>query len=375
MTECVAGYPAGRSNQLWIRNRLFDLCLVTGGAFLTLLVALAAFQMPRLLPWLFWIWVVAFEGSHFWATFSRTYFDASFRRRHPRLLWGSLVFFVFPALALAFDARFGGGAAATAYGFFIFCWSLFHNARQHYGFTAIYTRKAGVGDNLRSHLVGALYAAVCLAQVHFLVNFKLPGTYAGFAALLDGGLRPLLFYAPPVLSLVAAVYLAYLAHRLWQVHGAAAFMPLFYTAVCWLFYSVMFYAVAPLDTFVQNLNGAETLMLIAIMNSLFHNIQYHAIVYHYGQRRYRDSEEPVGAARWINRDALHYGVVALAVGALFGLIVWHLGDWPDVFGRWHQGGMHAWAYILFFGIIGHHFYLDQQIWRPSRSRELRETLS
>ena len=50
----------------------------------------------------------------------------------------------------------------------------------------------------------------------------------------------------------------------------------------------MFFYIAPHDRFVQDLGGGETLMLIAIMNSLFHNIQYHAIVWYYGQKRYHN---------------------------------------------------------------------------------------
>lgn len=376
MADTMGDIHSVQNGRLWIRSRGFDLTLVTGGAFFTLLAALSAFQIPMLLPWLFWIWVVVFEGSHFWATFSRTYFDRDFRRKSPLLLWGSLVFFLFPALALMLDAGVTKPWFTTAYGFFIFCWSLYHNARQHYGFTAIYCRKAGLQASQRRALVVALYASICLPQLHFLLNVKAPGTFGFTPPAQFGGIGSLLAHQlPMVLSVAAAVFLMLPASKLWQRHGKAAFMPLFYTAVCWLFYSVMFYAIAPRDTFVQRLNGTETLMLIAVMNSLFHNIQYHAIVYHYGQRRYSGRDETHGAAGWINRSAVHYGLVALAVGAGFGWIVWHLGDWPNVFGQWTGGGMQHWAYVLFFGIIGHHFYLDQKIWRPSQSRDLQKVLT
>jgi len=132
--------------------------------------------------------------------------------------------------------------------------------------------------------------------------------------------------------------------------------------------------IAPRDRFVQNLSGGETLMLIAIMSSLFHNNQYHAIVYHYSRRRYGSGEKRFGAAETINGGGLRYASFALMLGAAFGVIVWHVGDWPDAWGQWTASGMHSWAYALFFGIIGHHFYLDQKIWRPSQSQELRRYL-
>ncbi len=32
------------------------------------------------------------------------------------------------------------------------------------------------------------------------------------------------------------------------------------------------------------------------------------------------------------------------------------------------------AYVLYFGIVGHHFYLDQKIWRPSLQKDLSQYL-
>ena len=42
-------------------------------------------------------------------------------------------------------------------------------------------------------------------------------------------------------------------------------------------------------------NGAQLLMLLAVMNSLFHNIQYHAIVWIYARRRYAENVTPADA--------------------------------------------------------------------------------
>lgn len=369
------GGQAVPTQSIWIRGGLYDLCLVTGGAFFTFFVALTAFQKPALLPIFFWIWVVAFEGSHFWATLSRTYFDRKFSRENKPLLFGSLVFFAFPALALVGHQWLPALALPTVYGFFIFCWSLYHNARQHYGFVSIYSRKAGVTENHRRGLVIALYTSVGLAQLHFLFNFKLPGTFGLTSpGSVQGSLGMLLHQVPMVLSVAALVYLVYVALAVGKARRGAGFMPIYYVAVCWLFYSAMFYFVAPRDHFVQSLDGAETLMLIAIMNSLFHNIQYHAIVYHYSRRRYGQQEGRFGLARLLNQHALSYLASALLLGGVFGVIVWHLGDWPDVFGNWSGQGTAPWAFVLFFGIIGHHFYLDQKIWRPSKSKELRSYL-
>src|SRR5215510_16380660 len=47
-------------------------------------------------------WAILIDAPHVFGTFSRTYFDRTERANRPRLLWGSLLFFlVGPAMVLA----------------------------------------------------------------------------------------------------------------------------------------------------------------------------------------------------------------------------------------------------------------------------------
>src|SRR5271165_1035311 len=87
----------------WIVSRGVDLTLVIGSVsagwlYLLLYVVL---HVPITLLW--WFWSVGFDGTHIFATASRTYFDAEARARTPLLLWGSLlVFFALgPLMVLA----------------------------------------------------------------------------------------------------------------------------------------------------------------------------------------------------------------------------------------------------------------------------------
>jgi len=137
----------------------------------------------------------------------------------------------------------------------------------------------------------------------------------------------------------------------------------------------MFYVVAPREPFFASpANGAQKLMLLAVMNSLFHNIQYHAIVWHYSAKRYRSDQQFGWAARF-NRSTANYVGISLLMGAAFGVIVWNMHDWPWITGGYTPAAAFpAIPYIFFFGIIGHHFYLDQRIWRPSKQQDLRQYL-
>lgn len=360
-------------SSIWIRNPIFDLAFVMGGALFTLVIAALTFALPQWLPVFFWVWVVAFEGSHFWATISRTYLDTKFCRENFRVLYGSLFFFLFPLAAILLENS-SVVSYTLLYGFFIFVWSLYHNARQHFGFLSIYCKKAGVNEMQKKQLVRVLYLAIVAPQLFFLLNFKAILAFGLSTSHLNPSLQFLISDMPKLVSFGVVVYLLYQAVALWKVRGAAGSAVIVFIVTCLVFYTTMFYGIAPIDHFVQNGNGVETLMLIAIMNSLFHNIQYHAIVWHYGQSRYAQSLEGFGLARFVNGKSTNYFSIALLIGVLFGVIVWHVGDWPGVTGSYEGIRFHSWAYVLFFGIIGHHFFLDQFIWRPSRQIDLRQYL-
>lgn len=364
------------TNPVWIRSPRFDLTFVMGGAVLTLFLPVLTSLQPNLLPFIFWIWLIGFEGSHFWATFSRTYFDTRFRQENPRLLSGSLVFFAFPALAVIIRTSTKNAWATDVYGYFIFLWSLYHNARQHFGFLSIYTRKSGNQPQIVTAYQRVIYLAIVGSQIYFAAHFKteLAIPVAPFQQW-PVPVRDLLTYGPFAITSIAAILLLMLTYQSWTKSGPRSLIPALYTGVCLVFYSVMFYVVAPREPFFANpANGAQKLMLLAVMNSLFHNIQYHAIVWHYSASRYR-SDEQFGWAGRLNGGTSTYLSVALSMGIVFALIVWNMHDWPWITGAYSPGTeFPAVPYILFFGIIGHHFYLDQRIWRPSRQPDLQKYL-
>lgn len=358
----------------WIRSAKFDLGLITGGAFFTLAIAVLSFQSPNLLPIFFWTWIIAFEGSHFWATFSRTYFDPKYFKENKKVLVYSLVFFIFPAICIGLDFQ-GPVKFSLLYGFFIFCWSLYHNARQHYGFLSIYSHKANLPAPLKKEFTKFLYFGIVFAQLYFLFNFKFLSIFNLSLENISGAsLIWLLNTLPLILTIITGILFTNFAFRVFKKIGRSSLPLINFVCTCFIFYGVMFYFIAPQDLFIQNGQGAQKLMLITIMNSLFHNIQYHAIVWHYGQSRYHGEKE-YGTANLLNSKTINYLAFSLAMGGLFSIVVWNLGDWPNFNGDWTATRSFTWAYIIFHGIIGHHFYLDQKIWRPSKQKDLKSYLS
>jgi len=368
-------------SSIWVRSPRYDLTFIMGGALLTLLVPVAGISFPALIPLFLWAWLVLFEGSHFWATFSRTYIDRDFRRQNPGFLTWSLVFFIFPVLMVVLDQQNTGSHYMELYGFFIFLWSLYHNARQHFGFMSIYSNKSGLPNSIKDRFKFGIFAAVVAPQIFFLLNLKFQSAFPSFPKkeAMDPALGFFFNYAPKIATAITLLYLVstYLKSRPFA-NQAGGKVPFLYGMVCLVFYSVMFYVVAPMEPFyTAAANGAQAFMVIAVMNSLFHNIQYHAIVWHYSHKRYGEGKsktDDYGLAKWVGGSFLRYGVVALFFGGVFAGIVWNLGDWPSVAGNYTPSAASTWAYCLFLGIIGHHFYLDQKIWRPSQQQDLQSYL-
>lgn len=354
---------------LWIRSAPYDLGFIFGGALLTLLIPVfASFSPALLVPIFFWGWLFLFEGSHFWATYSRTYLDSKFRDENRGVLSGSLLFFALPLLAVAASGATGDPVFMNVYGFFIFTWSLYHNTRQHYGFVALYSRKAEADPSTLRWFRYGIYLATFGPMAHFFLSYKLRGDFPA----LHASLAEAVFNLPAIVSTVSVLYLGFLAALCFRRRQGSP-IAFFYVATCFVFYNLMFFVVAAREPFLPSpQNFAQTLMVVTIMNSLFHNVQYHAIVWHYSHQRYGETSDRgvYGLAKRINSRFPTYALAALGFSSLFALVFWSRSEIPFLSGRLGDGGFLTLAYVIYFGIVGHHFYLDQKIWRVSRNREL-----
>src|SRR5580698_8523041 len=119
----------------WIVSRNVDLSLVIGSALAgyAYLLLYTAFHVP--INYLWWVWSIGFDGTHIFATASRTFFDKEARAHNPQLLYGSLLFFftIGPVMVLAGLVKY----LAILVG----VWAYYHVIRQHYGFMVLYKVK------------------------------------------------------------------------------------------------------------------------------------------------------------------------------------------------------------------------------------------
>lgn len=358
----------------WIMGRRADvvwvlLPVVTGWACLYAHTRLA---LSSFLIW--WLWSVGFNGPHFWATISRTYLDRQERRDRRALLIGSLAWLLLgPACILASVAT-GNRGPFLAFWLFQITWAYFHVVRQHYGFMALYQKRNGEPEGSSNprdywffHVVMFGPVAALLLQYPDLRRaFGLTVRYAPWESAVIAGTVPLILVAA---LLYVGTELATFA-RTRRLNRPkllllATYVP-FHTAL--LLYPA--------------LSGDYDLLFVQAAFTLPHNLQYLAIVWFYNRNRFGGDVAggAYGLASVANKTVWRFGAVAvLASVALFysrwyfeGVAVpFSLGRFP-----WSQAAVAPGFRVadvvgaLWIGVVFHHQYLDQKIWKVSRDAAL-----
>jgi hypothetical protein len=331
--------PRASLEPRWIIGRGVDLSLVIGSALAgyVYLGLYTALHVPISLLW--WFWSVGFDGTHIFATASRTFFDSEARAKHSKLLYGSLLFFfaLGPALVLA-------GLKGWLY-LLVGVWAYYHVIRQHYGFMVLYKVKnrdlRPVDNRLDRVFLGVM---MVLPPFHrfFIHHPEELGIHLSFP-WLEG----------PVIGLAVATGTVYLA-RQWQRRraGEPADLPKY----------LLFAAVIPLHwltfAFMSWQAAVPTVTIV-------HNLQYHALVWFHNRNRYAGPEGERRHGRIpaaVSRSLLAYAAVGLLFSALYRIPGFQLGKMSDL------------AFGLFCGFGLTHYYLDSRIWRVRHDPGLREAL-
>lgn len=331
--------------QIWIQSRRFDSTYIMGGAVLSMLLASLASLEASLVTLIFWGWVMLLEGPHFAITWVRTFGDSKFLSENKNLLMTSFVFFLVPFLAVVFDGVTGISGAKNAWGFLIFAWSLYHNTRQHYGFIALWGRQQKLEERDIMFLRWGTYAICYSMMAELFFNFKLNTAYPVLASFIPWS--SLQFSV----TLSAVIVFVFLAIKL----NKRATLPLTYLALVGTYYYLLFHIVAYAEPFFpDNLGAAEGFLIVTVLNSSFHNIQYLAITV------WRAKRDNVGELQKKTIACFFFGVL------IFAPIFWARGEVRFFNMSISQSILTQLAYVLYFGIVGQHFFLDQYIWKRKK---------
>src|SRR5262249_33997984 len=121
----------------------------------------------------------------------------------------------------------------------------------------------------------------------------------------------------------------------------------------------------------------QDFLLIGVMVSTFHSVQYIALVWAHNDRRLRSSSNE-GLSRWLSRSPARY----LAGCAVFGIVYFSIARATGAFpiftafvgARVGPFSVNQIALAFWWGLAFHHYILDQKIWRLGKDERLRSTL-
>ena len=367
----------------WIVGQRFDLVWFVGGALsgYAMFFLHAGLSLDMLTVW--FVWFVCLDSPHFFGTYSRTYLDREQWRERRGLLLGSLALFLVPPLVLLASFamhRIGlphATAGLVALAAVVNLWAYWHVVRQHYGIMALYQRKNDDTDPSDRRIDSLLlYTGLLAPFAAFLVRHPETRAVLGLAPMRDAGaweasfVRAVVATSATAVVVVALVFASRQLQR-WRL-GLAVNVPK----------TLFLSAVVPLHLSIGYSEAVLTAPILgfAAFVTIFHDVQYHAIVWFYQRNRYRnDDAARFGPAAWVGRSFVTFMACALTSGAIMGFASCSLGVQPGCTPLLDTSAMTLFGDVtfrdLFFGVflgfLMHHYFLDQFIWRPSRDERLR----
>ena len=319
-------------------------------------------------------WAILIDAPHVFGTFSRTYFDREERKNRPRLLWGSLLFFVVGPLMVLIGAGF-------VFFFVAALWAYYHLVKQHYGFMVLYKKKnndlARV-DNLLDRLL--LLFAFNYPFVEFIARD--PEAMARVPSLLRGGVNGFSKFLLTSTILLAIVWLGRQIQR--AVVGEPLDVPKY----------LLLAAAIPMHWIVLLTPMPHKPIAIVAILTIYHNFQYHRLIWFHNKKYNRQSrggsetvneifthqlnnESRYGAASLISRNIVYYVVF----GIIFGIIYQGPRQFLGYLNVQNSGAATDQSFLIQLGISflwGYafiHYYLDSKIWRVRRDPNLGKALN
>jgi hypothetical protein len=343
----------------WIINQRDDLIWFIGSVATSYAFLIANLKLGVSAMILTWIWALGFDGPHVFGTVSRTYADRQERRKRAKLFYGTLSLFLLgPAMVLAGRANLLGTKLwGPVFFFFASLWAYYHLVKQHYGFMVIYKKKnndLAEIDNLIDRaliLVGLTYPFL-----HFIGHNPVAARRVPFQ--VESG--PFLWLENVVLFGFAISLILFLGR---QFHRLYLRQPLNAPKL------LLMAAALPMHWIVLRLLEPSEVGALAAVSTLtiYHNIQYHRIVWFHNQNKYgraikEGRADDYGAAAVISKSVWRYIGFALLFGAAY-----HIPHYTIV----SPDGI-AMAFI--WGGAFTHYYLDSKIWRVRRDAQLTQNL-
>lgn len=408
----------------WIINKKNDLIWFTGSAAFAYLL-IASFwvlndwlSIPQVLAFtaVYFVFSFVFDGTHAFATYSRTYLDKDFWANNKPMLLGSLLLFaVGPALIFLGYAVAGEEQSRAIYIVmekFFFTFAYYHLIRQHWGILALYRRKANETDASSYWSDATLLAAATLYPYLYLVVFNPKPILLGAGAPIEASTWHYTFLIS--LALLGFSFIVYTALRVYRrddlslvvsrnmtyIFAASSLLLLLYNheqleiflrglmklnlaiigiAVLAFVYlaikraypwSKMLFMLTVLLVHNTIPYLSESFILIFMALTIFHNVQYHRIVWFHNQNRYNKDEDKkkFGIASKLAGSLVLYAVVAL-LWNMFSTVPRYV-----MLGAFDTQLLLYFLAAFFMGFPFHHYVLDALIWKNRGNKKLQNSL-
>ena len=341
--------------QSWIISRKDDLIWFIGSVLASYALLFANLTIGISVAVLTWIWALGFDGPHVYGTVSRTYADSEERRKRAKLLYGTLVLFLAgPTMVLAGRAQLlGTDAWGPGFFFFASLWAYYHLVKQHYGFMVLYKKKnsdLAEIDNLIDR------AFILLGMTYPLLHFISHSPSAAQRVPFPTTTGPFWWLQTLVLSAFVFSLILFAGRQAQRLYLK---LPVNLPKLALLA------AALPMHWIVLRLlePAAEGAFASVATLTIYHNIQYHRIIWFHNQNKYnRPNAADFGAASTINKTVWRYIVLAVLFGAAY-----HIPHYTIV----APGGL---VMGFIWGGAFTHYYLDSKIWRVRRDQQLNTNL-
>jgi hypothetical protein len=416
-------------NSPWIISRKQDLLFISGSMllshfFLSLYYSLNYFANLSLAASsviIYFLTIVIFDGTHIFATFTRTYFDRDFRSKNSSLVFCSLLLLlVGPLYLLVF--YFVGTEEQVRAAFLIFnrfgtFFAYYHLIRQHWGFISLYNRKLNNNSLFQIRLeysilwLGTLYPLI----YHHIYHYQPLGwaeTYIGTISIADWHVvsKTLLVTSFILMLIVFLMKPKFLKVSILNISIIAIFAALlillilyfgFTNILYWLLnYTQILFIISGIAYVVLLPKKIDKLLLLApkllLLGSVllthyiiltmkipytiayacivvFHDVQYHRIIRFHNENKYNSDEVKYGWATKLTKNFLLFAILALSFnlvsslpGAALGYIQIDTLPINEI--------LVYFTTSFLWGIAFHHYVIDAIIWRPSKDIEVKENL-
>lgn len=292
----------------WIATARFDLAFILGPpiAAVLLVLSLPALRTPEVPLWGWIVFIVFIDVAHVWSSLYRTYLDPDeFRRRRP-------LYLAVPFLAWI------AGAILHSFGPVVFWRALaylavFHFVRQQYGLVMVYRHRTGE----RSRTEACIDKIAIYAAMLYPLLFWHSDPSRRFVWFTEGD-----FLSFPSWTAAAGLLLytgALLLFSVCQIRRAIAGSPLNWGKIGIVYSTAAIWTVGIVHC---NSDFAFT-----ITNVVAHGVPYFALVWLYGNRKWKHDRSWRG---WIHRPAAAGGFVGLLLALAYleeGL--WDWGIWRE----------------------------------------------